>query len=225
MVLPVFWDLAAVLVAKEIDAFGPDLVLMNGVAGWRQDLWFELGAVNAAQSSGDGSNILQPVDDGGPLVSEASETDYARPNLMSWRRIYAAASDRIAELADLEHNGLRFGDVLTGVTRKSYPRLTNTYLCNNTTYTVGYLMDHPGEPIALMEASAPRDDVDGAFDIGLTRDMSDVPRMFMHWPSDLDAEHIQGGADVLRAVIAAQLGASRDGEAPTRGDNDIADDR
>ena len=32
MILPVYWDLAAILVAKEIDAFRPNLVLMNGVA-------------------------------------------------------------------------------------------------------------------------------------------------------------------------------------------------
>ncbi|MBC7018179.1 hypothetical protein, partial [Salmonella enterica] len=36
MILPVYWDLAAILIAKEMDAFQPTFVMMNGVAGDRQ---------------------------------------------------------------------------------------------------------------------------------------------------------------------------------------------
>src|SRR5699024_9149414 len=44
MILPVYWDLAAILIAKETEAFQPSFVMMNGVAGPRQPLWIELGA-------------------------------------------------------------------------------------------------------------------------------------------------------------------------------------
>ena len=46
MILPVYWDLAAILIAKEMDSFEPAFVMMNGVAGQRQPIWIELGATN-----------------------------------------------------------------------------------------------------------------------------------------------------------------------------------
>ena len=35
MILPVYWDLASILIAKEMEAFEPTFVMMNGVAGFR----------------------------------------------------------------------------------------------------------------------------------------------------------------------------------------------
>ncbi|MEO6420402.1 MAG: hypothetical protein ABIP39_13380, partial [Polyangiaceae bacterium] len=76
MIVPVYWDLAAILVAKEVDAFGPNLVMMNGIADTTQDLWIELGSVNKAMALTDGSDALVPVPPKGkdvaPIVTSAS---------------------------------------------------------------------------------------------------------------------------------------------------------
>jgi hypothetical protein len=50
-----------------------------------------------------------------------------------------------------------------------------------------------------------------------------VPRVFVHWPSDLADRHHGAAADVMRAIIAAQLAASARGGTPTIGDNSLAD--
>lgn len=214
MVLPVFWDLAAALIAAELNAFRPDLVIMNGVAGPRQDLWIELGAINRVRDSVDGSTRLRPAEPGGPVIAGAA---WGRPNLASWSAVRQAAQRAI-----LAHSE-RIGDTLGGVTCKAFPRASNDYLCNNTTYAVGHLMDHPGVPTRLMEQSSPRDD-DVAMEVIVERDLSQVPRFFLHWPAALSEAQLAGAADVLRAIIAAQLSATARGEPPSRAHDGIADD-
>jgi pyrrolidone-carboxylate peptidase len=222
MVLPVFWDLATILIAREIDAMAPDFVLMNGVAGWRQPIWMELGAFNRAKSSDDGSDILHPLEPNAVLISEAPVDD-ARPNLASWQAIRTAADEMLQTHAELEQDGVLLSDVLETALFAGFPRHSNTYLCNNTTYSVGYLMDHPGEVVRLMEASDTREGVDDHFAVTIERDSSTVPRLFMHWPSNLEDEHLGAGASVLRGVMAAQLMAIADGDLPTRGDNALSE--
>ena len=226
MVLPVYWDLAAVLIAKEIDAFGPDLVVMNGVAGFRQPLWIELGALNRAETTRDGSDRLVPVPAPGDtlahLVPEASADDEAKGMLLSWTRVREAAESAIAARTEL------FGDVLDGAKLAGFPRPGNTYLCNNVSYVTNWLMSYPKTTITLMEASVPVDGKPNAVKIALDRDETKVPRTFVHWPIDLvdDPKLLDGGADVLRAMIAAQLTALRSSapeDAPTVGRNAQAD--
>src|SRR5687768_9921343 len=96
MVLPVFWDLAAVLVLTEIAAFEPDFIVMNGIRSSRQPLWLELGAVNRAGRLEDGSTHLRPIDEGAPLVPLAAPRELARGNLASWRALRRAARTEIA---------------------------------------------------------------------------------------------------------------------------------
>jgi len=223
MVLPVYWDLAAVLVLAEIEAFAPDFVLMNGIAGARQELWLELGAVNRAKATEDGSSILEPLVEGAPLLPDLGEEQYLRGNLASWQRLQTAASDAIADLADTAAADLVLSDVIRGVDLAGYPRASNTYLCNNTTYTVGYLMDHPGEKAKLMQASHPREGFATHIEVSLQRDASQVPRLFMHWPGDLTGEHLSASASVMRSVLAAQLSAEAAGDPPSRGDNSMAE--
>ena len=223
MVLPVFWDLASVLVLKEVEAFEPDFVMMNGVAGSEQPLWLELGAVNRAVKLSDGSDILMPIEDGAPLIADASADDMARPNLASWEALDVAAEKAIDERADERAGDKRFGDVLSGALFAGYPRDSNTYLCNNTTYVVGYVLDHPGTTVRLLEASHVRDGSEGGLDVELQADLAHVPRLFVHWPSSL-AEGLEAtGAEVMRALLDAQLAASLGGDEPTRGDNAIAE--
>ncbi len=227
MVLPVFWDLAPVLVAREMAAFRPELVLMNGIAGWRQEIWLELGAVNQAKRLEDGSNNLSPAEDPAPLLPDAPASEYARPNLASWRSVRGALTEALALHGDVTRDGVRLRDVVQGALFAGYPRSSNTYLCNNTTYTVGYVMDHFDTPVRLMEASHVWDaDVDAGIDLTLEVDLSAVPRLFMHWPSDLRREHLVAGTALLRAAVDAQLmqvGERTLSELPTRGDNEMAD--
>lgn len=222
MVLPVYWDLASILVAREIDAFRPSFVLMNGVDGSKSKLVLELGAVNSA-SGKDGSNRLGPHTAPGtwsaPLLVSAPAEERARPNLLSWRAVHRAASAVVADASDVSVSGERLGEILPGVAYGGFPR--GAFLCNGITWTTGYLMDHPGARVRLLEASS-GDDGSGV-DVGLSGDHRAVPRVFLHWPERLTREHLGVATDVLEAVMGAQIAALARGDAPTRGDPRDAD--
>jgi pyrrolidone-carboxylate peptidase len=221
MVLPVFWDLAAYLVLREAESFEPELVLMNGIAGARQPLWLELGSVNQAVALPDGSGVLVPIEPGAPLLDEAPPDEQARGLLLSWQQVRTGGESRIAALAaETDGGGTPFGDVVQGVRYAGYPRQSNTYLCNNTTYVVGYVLDHAGQPVRLLEPSAPRPGGPTGIDLDFGPDLSSVPREFVHWPKELNDTHLDRGADVMAHLIAAQLTAQ---SAPTRGDPAMAD--
>ncbi len=221
IVLPVFWDLAAYLLLTEANTFQPDVVLMNGIAGGQQPIWMELGSTNAAVALPDGSGILLPIEDGTPLLSDLDQQDQARGLLMSWSEVRAAAESRIGELADeQDESGATFGSILQGVRYAAYPRSSNTYLCNNTTFVVNYVMDHPGETVRLLEPSDPREGGPTGLDLTLDADLRGVPRDFVHWPSQLAGDHLDRAAQIMAAILGAQLGAETD---PTRGDSETAD--
>jgi len=224
MVIPVYWDLAAILVLREIEAFNPDFVLMNGIAGGRQPLWIELGSVNSAMSSTDGSGVLEP-EQGSPLIPLAAEEDRLRGLLLSWGAVQQAAETAIAEHGEVEEDGQSLQDILSGAKLAGFPRHSNTYLCNNVAYTVGYLMDH-GETTRLLEPSHPREGFPDGVDLTMTDDHTSTPRVFMHWPSQLRGAHIDSAAEIMKAMIDAQLVALADADganAATRGTNDIAE--
>jgi pyrrolidone-carboxylate peptidase len=221
MVLPVFWDLAAYLVLREAEIFEPDLVLLNGIADGRQPLWLELGSVNQAVALPDGSGVLVPIESGAPLLDEAPPAEQARGLLLSWQEVRTGGETRIAALAaETDDAGTRFGDVVQGVRYAGYPRPSNTYLCNNTTYVVGYVLDHAGQTVRLLEPSAPRPGGPTGIDLDFGPNLSTVPREFVHWPKELRDTHLDRGADVMEHLIAAQLGAPTE---PTRGDPAMAD--
>ena len=229
MILPVHWDLAAILIAKEAEAFRPTFVLMNGVAGARQPLWVELGAINRASRSADGSSQLRPADpspDSGEryakLVESAAENEEAQPNLLSWSAVQRSARDAIERHRGEIEGGVSFEDIVTGADYARFPRLSNTYLCNNVTYVTGWLMTHPRRDVALLQASHPVPEAINDVRVRLDADLSDVPRVFVHWPSDLADKHHEAGADVMKSIIAAQLRATKDGDVPTPGDNALA---
>ncbi len=227
MILPVSWDLAAVLIAKEAEAFQPSFVMMNGVAGWRQPLWLELGATNRASRSLDGSNQLRPAVPPGEslakIVEDAPASEDAQGNLLSWRAVEDAAKDAIRRHEGELDGGAAFRDVLRGVSLAGFPRSSNTYLCNNVTYVTGWLMSHPGREVRLLRASEPVAGAANDVRVKLDADLGAVPRVFAHWPSDLADKHHDAAADVVRSILAAQLIALRDGDAPTLGDNALAD--
>lgn len=222
MVLPVYWYMAAILLSKEIEAFAPDFVMMNGVAGTRQDVWLELGSVNKAAALDDGSDQLKPVatlgSDTAPILESAGPEDQARPNLLSWRTVESAARAARDAAKDEVEGGTRFGDVVQGVKLAGYPRGSNTYLCNNITYITGYLMDHPGRTAALLRASPRVPGKVNAVRAGISRDTREVPRVFAHWPSELAERHTARGKSIMLAILDAQLSHAVS-DAPKRGSN------
>ncbi len=227
MVLPVYWDLAAILIAKEMDAFGPTFVMMNGVAGDRQPLWVELGATNRAAPLDDGSNQLRPAVSGNDayakIVDNASHDDDARSNLLSWRAVQSAAQAAVTRHeADIDQ-GTRLGDVLQGVKLAGFPRNSNTYLCNNVTYVTGYLMSHPGKVVRLLKASPTVRGAVNEVRVDMKTDLRTVPHVFVHWPSEMATKHHAAGAEIMKAILDAQLTALAHGDVPTPGDNANAD--
>lgn len=227
MILPVYWDLAAILIAKEIEAFAPSFVMMNGVAGDRQPIWIELGSTNRAAPLDDGSNQLRPaVGSGEPfarIVESARSSEDAQGNMLSWRAVERAASAAIEAHANDVENDQRFGDFLYGAKLAGFPRSSNTYLCNNVTYVTGFLMGHPNKEVRLLRASpAIRGRVNDVR-VKLTTDHRNTPRVFVHWPSELADRHHAAGAEVMKAIIGAQVAALKNNDAPSRGDNALAD--
>jgi pyrrolidone-carboxylate peptidase len=225
MVVPVYWDLASILVAKEIDAFRPSLVLMNGIAGSRQDLWIELGSVNQAMPLEDGSDALKPLPPTGksvaPIVPSASRADQHKGLLLSWNAVRDAATKEIEAKKDVDDDGASFSDLLPGVKLAGFPRSSNTYLCNNITYVVNYLMSYPGRNVTLLKASTPVSGKANQVRMKISADVRKTPRVFMHWPSDLadHPAHVKVAAGVMATVIDTQLAAG----SPTVGDNAMAD--
>jgi hypothetical protein len=201
VVLPVVWDLAPILLLRELDAFEPDLVVMTGVADPEQPLWIELGAINKAVDLADGSGILEPS--AKPLIAGAAQM---RANLMSWDAVRVAARRARDEITASDP---RFGQTMTGV-KEQAPRANNSYLCNNLTYVTGYLMDAAaGTDVPLLVASDPVAGKKNKVLASLAERHNRTPRAFLHLPSTLTyPKGISGGVELLRAVIDAQLEAS-----------------
>jgi hypothetical protein len=139
---------------------------------------------------------------------------------MSWKAVETAARAKVTEhAADVEEDR-KFGDVLTGAKLAGFPRAGNTYLCNNVTYTVNYLMGYPGKSVTLLKASKAVSGKPNSVTTKITRDVHAVPRTFLHWPSTLTGKHITDAADVLASVLDAQLSTK---DAPTLGANSMAE--
>lgn len=227
MILPVYWDLAAILIAREMDAFEPNFVLMNGVAGSRQPLWIELGSANRAAALDDGSNQLRPAVSGNEpfakIVDTAPREEEIRANSLSWRAVEGAARATIMRRASDVDGGKRLDEVLPDVKLAGFPRPSNTYLCNNVTYVTGYLMNHPGQVVRLLKASPVVRGAVNEVQVTMRTDLRAVPRAFMHWPSQMADKHHAAGAEVMRSILDAQLVALARGDAPTPGDNALAD--
>lgn len=219
MVLPVFWDLAGALLLAEAESFAPDLIVMNGVASYTQPLWLELGAVNEAVGLEDGSGVLAALPDS-PILTDIPDGLDARPNLLSWNEAHDAAERELAARSASLEGSRSFGEVLTGVSYAGFPRGSNTYLCNDTTFLVSTVLDHPGHVFRVLEPSHPREGGPTGLDVSTSLDGARLPRVFVHWPSSLVGEHLGDAAAVLGAIVDAQLSAS---EAPTRGDPSLAE--
>lgn len=223
VISPVSWDLAATIVAKEVDAFRPSFVVMNGVSPHRE-LLLELGAINAAIVEHDGSNRLRPAASEGelyaPIIPDVAPSEHLRGSLLSWSAVRDQARGVLPRRGAASNDLLPFEDVVFA----GYPRSSNTFVCNNLTYALGYLMDHPRERVRLLRASTPEAVAVDGVDVSLEGDFRLTPRVFVHWPAEL-ADRPSAyplAADALRAMLGTQLAASARGDLPTRGDNALA---
>ena len=62
-----------------------------------------------------------------------------------------------------------------------------------------------------------------AFVTAMKSDLRNVPHVFVHWPSEMATKHHAAGAEVMKAIIDAQMTALKNGDLPTLGDNAKAD--
>jgi hypothetical protein len=152
-----------------------------------------------------------------------ARSENARANLLSWQAVSGAAAAAVERHASDVDEDTRLGDVLQGVKLAGFPRNSNTYLCNNVTYVTGYLMGHPGTTVHLMKASPAVRGKINEVKVQMASDLRAVPHVFVHWPSEMATKHHAAGAEVMKAVIDAQLTALEHGETPTPGNNTLAD--
>lgn len=223
VLLPSHWDLPAAMALAEIDAFGPELVLMTGVSKRAREVLLELGSVNLGSSTADDTPAgfrLQPAWQHAPVIEGLDPTQPTHGLLLSWGPVRAAAEEEIrAHAADLEGQ-VPFATNVRAIWFGHYPRAYNQYLCNDLAFVVDHAMNHPGQRFTLGRAASamPGQYPSERITVGLQRDLKTVPRVFFHWPSVLRGRHLDAGAAVLRAMITAQLRALRDGTStPTLG--------
>lgn len=203
LVLPVYWDLAPLIVEKESIRFTPQVVLLNGVAGSGDPVRFELGSANQALPLLDGSDLLAPrkrvfSDVLQPIV-RTLPTSATEPSRFPYVQARQAVEDELAKISN-EDSGA-FDRLVAGVGYAPYPSEYLTYLCNNVVYVTNYLASHPGVSVRLMESSS---STSGVSVLARGGD-AQLVRTFVHWP------HLEGVSDVakatrlMRALLAAAV--------------------
>lgn len=221
VIVPTFWDLAPILLSREIEAFKPTVVIMNGVIGGERHLpmRIELGSANTAiTDENDGSGILRAFSPSGrleevPLIPSAPAT---LPSRMSWQAV------RDAAVAVRQDEGGDLASQISAVQLGGYPSEYLNYLCNNVVYVTNFLFTNPGKSVQLLEPSIPLNKADRGVTTILKGDFRKTARAFIHWP-DVSPNLRDGAAKILRAVVDAQLLATSKGDAPAPGDNRDAD--
>jgi pyroglutamyl-peptidase len=178
MVLPVVWDVAAALVAKQARALRASLVIMSGIAAPVQPIFIELGATCAHTRAPDAFG-LRPR----PVATRASDLSMT----LDAHRAESAARDAIAHEASVAP---RFGEVVRGVVCRTAGS-ENAYVCNATAYGV-----------AAMSRRRVRVLRTGACPSGVELARTFRPAQgFLHWPSDTDATDATACARVLSAIV------------------------
>ena len=182
MVLPVVWDAAAMLVAKEARAFRPTVILMSGVARPVQPLLVERAASPVRAGAGDAWG-LRPA----RRVPFAG----ARPLPLRFEVVEHAAREAIeSEVRETP----ALGEVLLGVAA-GQARADNAYVCNATAHGVVTLLRRSAR--MLRSRSVPD---------GLRAERALLGRVdcgFLHWPRDLARDHVAACGRVLLGVVDA----------------------
>jgi pyrrolidone-carboxylate peptidase len=122
VVLPVFWDVAPIVALREIDAFRPDVVMMNGIGRDEQPIVLEQAALNRAAARDDAS--LRVRGSGREIIVGGPRA----------RRLSCSA-EHVVQVA-----GIELGEA----------REDNAYLCNQLAYVVEHAMASPEGALRLL---------------------------------------------------------------------------
>jgi len=125
VVLPVFWDVAPLIALREIDAFRPDVVMMNGIGRDDQPIVLERSALNRAAARDDAT--LRVRGSGAEIVVGGARV----------RSLSCAAADVVAAA------GMELGEA----------REDNAYLCNQLAYVVEHAMASPERVLRVLRRS------------------------------------------------------------------------
>ena len=199
LVLPVMWDLAALLALTTAARVRPDAILMNGVGAAEQPVGIEAEASNRAALRDDASGRVRPRGETGPVRILEDVDEHRRALPLDTERVLAAARARWSLHAETTESGRRFDAVARGV-EVLHGRDANVYLCNQIAYLVDRALAFPHRALRLLRGS----EHDGV-DVVVPAALRDVPRGFVHWPSTLVGAHVAAGADLLRAMLDAML--------------------
>jgi len=185
MVLPVAWEAAGALVAKEARATRASLVIMSGVQGRVRAITFEKVATTARR---------RLVDELGVRPRRATRATRALATTLDVDVARAAAEAALARES--------FGDAVSGAIVRELDE-TNAFVCNDTAHLTARLTS--GSARVLRSGAAPEG-------IAIPR-VGRVAHGFVHWPKELESAHAPGMARVLVASVAALLSARRVGAA------------
>jgi hypothetical protein len=209
IVLPVFWDLAPWMLLQTIAAFSPAVVIMNGIAGERQPLWLESRALNRAKLSEDASGHIVPLahcEAGGSaayarLLPELDDLPEGRALCCHFDAVRIAAERAFDASRNTPSQGVLLSDILQSIEQQPTARESNIYLCNSVAYLTDVALSEPDRSLSFFKDAAE------PLSIALKGQCGPVARWFAHWPSGLAEAHIAPCASILRAMIAAEVGA------------------
>jgi pyrrolidone-carboxylate peptidase len=179
MVLPVLWDGAAALVAKEARATRASLVIMSGVAGKLAAITIERFSTTARRNMKDAFGVR-------PARSRGASGAY--DTAFDTERALAAAKDAIAKEAILAKANVACREL----------DATNSYVCNATAHVTAQLASRAGR--VLRSAGAPD---------GLAIARLRAAHGFVHWPGELRSEETPACGNVLLAMADALVSDRR----------------
>ena len=187
LVLPVAWDLAALLTLRHLAVIRPVVVVMNGIGHAQQPIGVERAATGLSSGRPDalGMRHEQELHGKGLLVDE--DVGGRRPLSLARESIVARAR------AALERSSLRARSIELAAARDD-----NAFICNQLAYLVDRASKRGRELLALRTDHAR----------GVTASVEHPvlgPLGFVHWPSSLAGDDIFAAADVLRAIVDAAL--------------------
>ncbi|MBL8603502.1 MAG: hypothetical protein JNK72_16375 [Myxococcales bacterium] len=215
MVLPSYWDLPGDLVLREIEAFQPDVVVMTGVSKRAREIILELGTVNESDELDDDSPAGFRLSPGRslPVLDGPGQMQGERlPLVLSWSRVRRAMRRAWRAERDALEGPLRFDARVNDVRFGAYPRRLNRYLCNALAHAVnaglaGQLEEsHFARTLAALES--PRETL--GWPLPRVTPRPSLPRVFVHFPSELAGRHREAAEAMLVALLAAQLAALHD---------------
>ncbi len=176
MVLPVVWEAAAALVAKEARASRASLVVMSGIAARMRSITLESFATSARKRMADVFGV-RPAR--GRSASRALETTLD------------VVVARAAAEAALSRERI---DAIEGVTSREVDA-TNAYVCNDVAHVTARLAT---SNVRVLRSTASPDGVH-------VPRIGRVAHGFVHWPAEIAPDHAPACARVLLSMVDALI--------------------